>query len=63
MTAFEYVRAPDAALAIADPVERRRAHLRVRNARNYYLIKSDPDRYRRLLDKIAAAKRARRAKA
>lgn len=60
MTAFEYVRARDEALSIPDPVERRRAYLSVKNKRCHHLIKSDPQRWKNRLAKLAAAKLARK---
>lgn len=60
MTAWEYIAARDAALSIADPVERRKAYRRVRWQREKGQLHADPDKWSRRLAYVAEWKRNQR---
>ena len=60
MTSFEYIEARNAALAIADPAERRKAYRRVRWQREKGQLRADPDKWARRLAYVAQWKRDHR---
>lgn len=60
MTSFEYIQARDEALAIDDPVERRKAYRRVRWQREKGQLRADPERWAKRLAYVAQWKREHR---